>query len=328
MIHMLMYLPTKSPIQFIAGILGTTNSVGNSTITISGQQLGDLMIAGAGSTSTIDPTYTSGWTKINASKYNDGTSQRTGISLYKFATSSASEVLSIAGPGVAPPQISTQIFNLKYTNGWGSATYKRYPWFLNAYGTWGGFPVTNIINFAYTGYYSFAACCDNYGYIYIDNVLVLQATDWGHVDYAEVYITAGNHAVKCHGVNYGGPASFAVTITSHTGGSNVDNAPLLAVQIFRNVRAIGANNVLNTGGSIADSSTFTMPSLSLSDPTGNSAIVYMAYQANVSAANGLIIDHNMGYQLNVTSWPGGSSYRHSYGWPVCGNTSQIVELLG
>ena len=324
---MLMYLPTKSPIQFIAGILGTTNTVWNSTVTITGQQPGDFLIAAGGSNTSVDPTFTVGWTKINSSKYNSGGNIRTGISLYKIATSSASEVLTITGSGVAAPQIRTEIFNLIYASGYGLHTHRRYPGFLNTYGCWGGWPFSKTVNFAYTGYYSFAACCDNYGYVYIDNVLVLQATDWGHIDYAEVYITAGNHAVKCHGVNYSGPASFAVTITSHTGGGNPDTPPLLAVQIFRNVRGIGSNNVLNTGTLVSDSSTFTMPTLSLSDTSGKSAIVYMPYQANVSTADGLTIDHNIAYRLNATSWAGGSSHRNVQNLPVCGNTSQIIELL-
>lgn len=88
----------KSPIQFISGFTGSTLSSAATSVTFSGQQVGDFLIAYGGSQQTADPTFTSGWTKICS--YNSPTGNpRVGIIVYKFATSTSNETLTFTGTG-------------------------------------------------------------------------------------------------------------------------------------------------------------------------------------------------------------------------------------
>jgi len=109
-----------------------------------------------------------------------------------------------------------------------------YPTFLNKYGVWeekrqysynwgGGnytywynvpvFDHSAIVNFPFTKVYTFTGTCDNYFNVYVDGNEVLSGTNWPTVYNSQVLIPAGNHSVRIRGVNTGGPASIAVTIT-------------------------------------------------------------------------------------------------------------------
>lgn len=96
---------SKSPIQFIGGITGSTLSSGVSSATFTGHQTGDLLIAMGGSQQTADPTFTSGWTKITS--YNSTvTTLRVGILVYKFASSSNNDTITFTGTGTSTANYS------------------------------------------------------------------------------------------------------------------------------------------------------------------------------------------------------------------------------
>jgi len=96
--------------------------------------------------------------------------------------------------------------------------------FLNNTGVWnepgGGseiFDRSFTVNFPSTGVYTFEASVDNYGYVYVDGVNVLNAWTFTTSYVARVNVTSGNHTVRLYGVNTGGPGSFGLTIN---GGSS------------------------------------------------------------------------------------------------------------
>jgi hypothetical protein len=89
---------TKSPIQFIAGITGTALTSAVTSVTFTGHQPGDLLLAMGGSQQVADPSFTAGYTKI-CSWNNNNTFFRVGILVYKFANSSNSDTISFTGTG-------------------------------------------------------------------------------------------------------------------------------------------------------------------------------------------------------------------------------------
>jgi hypothetical protein len=103
---------------------------------------------------------------------------------------------------------------------WLRVTDGAYVAFLNQYGVWNNsrttpyFNHTFTFNFAVTGYYNFTGSCDDYGYVYLDNVTILNINGYKNTYSASVYITAGNHSVRLYGVNTGGPGSFGLTIVA------------------------------------------------------------------------------------------------------------------
>lgn len=92
---------SKSTIQFIAGISGSNLSSGVTNVTFSGHQAGDFLLAVAGTQQGIDPTFTDGWNKIVSYTGSSGTAQRTGIIVYKYATSSDNDIVNFTGNGTA-----------------------------------------------------------------------------------------------------------------------------------------------------------------------------------------------------------------------------------
>lgn len=78
---------------------GTTLSSGVTSVTFSGAPAitGHLLLALGGTQSITEPTFTDGWTKV-CSFSSTGSLQRTGIIVYKYATSQT-EVVTFTGSG-------------------------------------------------------------------------------------------------------------------------------------------------------------------------------------------------------------------------------------
>jgi hypothetical protein len=87
----------SNPIEFVNGFTGSTLVSGVSSVTFSGHQIGDLLIATGGGQRSTDPTFTAGWTKITSFFSTNLT--RVGIIVYKFATSTANETVTFTSTG-------------------------------------------------------------------------------------------------------------------------------------------------------------------------------------------------------------------------------------
>jgi len=72
---------------------------------------------------------------------------------------------------------------------------------------------SDLVNFPQSSDYTITGSCDNYGYVFIDDVQVLSIGGFGTTYSATVNIGAGNHQVRIEGTNTGGPASIGVTIS-------------------------------------------------------------------------------------------------------------------
>lgn len=109
----------KSRIQFISGVNGSTLATGATSVTFSGHQVGDFLLAMGGSQQTADPTFTAGWTKICS--YNAPTANpRVGIIVYKYATSTANETVTFTGTGTSSAQYSAG-YTFRYVRGVGNS---------------------------------------------------------------------------------------------------------------------------------------------------------------------------------------------------------------
>lgn len=90
--------------------------------------------------------------------------------------------------------------------------------FLNTYGVWntniysGYFNRSTVVNFPQTALYTIVGSCDNYGYVYIDDYLVLNIGDFHNTYSTSLIVSAGNHTIRVEGINTGGPAAIGVTI--------------------------------------------------------------------------------------------------------------------
>lgn len=98
---------TKTPVSFVTAITGTSLVAGLTSVTFTGHQTGDLLIAIGGSQQSTDPTFTSGWTKIISSLYSTG--PRIAVAVYKFATSSANDTVIFTGTGTSASSYSSGI---------------------------------------------------------------------------------------------------------------------------------------------------------------------------------------------------------------------------
>jgi hypothetical protein len=88
----------KLPIAFIGGFTGSTLVSGVTSVSFSGHQVGDVLIAMGGSQQTADPSFTAGWTKI-CSFVGSGSPSRMGMWVWKRATTTATETLTFTGTG-------------------------------------------------------------------------------------------------------------------------------------------------------------------------------------------------------------------------------------
>lgn len=102
-----------------------------------------------------------------------------------------------------------------------------YPDFLSAHGIWGNnggaFDQTFDVHFPVDLTYTIQGTADNEAHIYIDGVEVLSGADWGTVYTTTYHVTAGTHAVRMYGINWGGPASIACVITHPAIGTIFDS---------------------------------------------------------------------------------------------------------
>ena len=88
----------KLPITFIGGSTGSALSSGVTSVSFSGQQVGDVLIAMGASQQATDPSFTAGWTKI-CSFVGSGSPSRMGMWVWKRATTTATETLTFTGTG-------------------------------------------------------------------------------------------------------------------------------------------------------------------------------------------------------------------------------------
>lgn len=107
----------KSRIEFVSGVNGTTLTSGVTSVTFSGHQTGDFLLAMGASQQTADPTVTGGWTKICS--YTATGTIRVGILVYKYATSTASDTVTFTGTGTSTAQYSSG-FIFRYVRGIGN----------------------------------------------------------------------------------------------------------------------------------------------------------------------------------------------------------------
>lgn len=95
-IQQLLFGGGKGPIQFVKGVAGSTLSGGVTTVSITGINPGDFIVALGTTQRNTEPTYTAGWTRITGQ--TDASYTRSYTIVYKIATSS-SESVSFTGSG-------------------------------------------------------------------------------------------------------------------------------------------------------------------------------------------------------------------------------------
>ena len=108
----------------------------------------------------------------------------------------------VSGATFSPVWVSTYCTFLKTYGGWVGSTYSA------------SFDQTYNVNFPLTGTYHFQASADNYAIIYIDGRPALEAYDYRSTYSVGITVPAGTHSIRVVGVNYGGPGSVALVITS------------------------------------------------------------------------------------------------------------------
>ena len=142
-----------------------------------------------------------------------------GLITHTFNTSPSGSFNSAAPPGGGiDARTGAEPVLYQITNG-------AYCGFLNTYGVWtdgGGtqstpFDLTYNINFGPGGNYIFEFSVDNSGEVYVDGAPVLVSTgEFGYrQSFATVaYVPPGVHALRLHGINDGGPASFGLLVNA------------------------------------------------------------------------------------------------------------------
>jgi hypothetical protein len=99
----------------------------------------------------------------------------------------------------------------------------NYCTFLNVNGVWinpstaGVFDKTYSVTFPVTGNYQFQASADNYATFYLDGQSFFTANDYRSTFEVGYPVTAGTHSIRVVGVNTGGPAAVALSITGGQG---------------------------------------------------------------------------------------------------------------
>lgn len=108
----------------------------------------------------------------------------------------------------------------------------RYCTFLNTNGVWinpssaAGFDKTYLVYFPTSARYQFQASADNFATFLIDGVAYFNAYDYQRTYEVGIFVSAGTHAIRILGYNYGGPASVALSISGagNFGGGGGGNA--------------------------------------------------------------------------------------------------------
>jgi len=117
-----------------------------------------------------------------------------------------------------------QIFNLKNTSlaSWRQGDQdKAYPQWLLDNGIWISnnnwkFDVTATVYFPSDGYYNFKYTADNYARFSIDGYDLPESNDFKKIFSEIVWVTAGNHSIRCRASDKGGAKSCAMIIDDDT----------------------------------------------------------------------------------------------------------------
>ena len=117
-----------------------------------------------------------------------------------------------------------QIFNLKNTNlaSWRQGDQdKAYPQWLRDNGIWISnnawkFDVQTTVYFPSDGYYNFKFTADNYARFSIDGYDLPESNDFTKIFSEIVWVTAGNHTIRCRASDKGGAKSCAMIIDDDT----------------------------------------------------------------------------------------------------------------
>lgn len=107
--------------------------------------------------------------------------------------------------------------------------------FLNTYGVWNSSVVSAVFDRTYTtvfpitAYYTFTVSVDNNATIFLDNVNILEFSQYNSTGQVTVLVTAGVHNIRIYAVNTGGPGSVALVVSntasfSGGGGGNAGTA--------------------------------------------------------------------------------------------------------
>lgn len=89
----------KKPIEFIGAIRGTGLSNNDTSVTITGHQVGDLLlVSGYSANVAVNPTYTAGWNFIHQF-YSPSNSQRLAIHIWKFADTASPIIVNFTNTG-------------------------------------------------------------------------------------------------------------------------------------------------------------------------------------------------------------------------------------
>ena len=137
----------------------------------------------------------------------------------------ASSQGSAAG-GLAGQSLLFDLFDSRNATGAIAQTNAAWSPFMNAHAVWDAgddvYNYSQIINFPYTGYYTFTHAVDNSVTVTLDGTTII--TFAGFQDNPPVtsgiLVTAGNHVMAWTAVNTGGPRGIALTITASLSGGN------------------------------------------------------------------------------------------------------------
>lgn len=114
---------TKPAITVVNTYGGSQLSNGVTTVTLTGLQVGDFLVAAGGSTQLADPTYTAGWAKATSASANiSGGGDRGFVIVTKRATST-SETITFTGTGTSSFIYSSAIALRNASLIGGTATY-------------------------------------------------------------------------------------------------------------------------------------------------------------------------------------------------------------
>ena len=137
----------------------------------------------------------------------------------------ASAQASAAG-GLAGQSLVFDLFDSRNAIGAIAQTNGAWSPFMNAHAVWDAgddvYNYSQIINFPYTGYYTFTHAVDNSVTVTLDGttIIVFSGFQDNPPQTSGILVTAGNHVLAWTAVNAGGPRGIALTITASLSGGN------------------------------------------------------------------------------------------------------------
>jgi hypothetical protein len=122
--------------------------------------------------------------------------------------------------------LRVDLFNSRDAAGSSAVTNGAWSSFMNSFAVWGGssdtYVYSQVINFPFSGFYTFTYAVDNSVTIQLDGSPII--TYAGFTDNppatTSTFVTAGNHTIGWTAVNTGGPRGVALTITQSFSGAN------------------------------------------------------------------------------------------------------------